>query len=52
MEVQMFNGWYFFWVIISIATFFILFFILRKANQKIQKLVLFSLLVIALALHF
>lgn len=52
MKIQMLNGWYFFWIIISITTFIGLFFILRKTSQKTQKIVLFSLLVIALALHF
>lgn len=52
MEIAMFNGWYFFWLIISIGGFIGLYFLLRKRSEKTKKIVLFSLLAFAFALHF
>ena len=52
MGIQMFNGWYFFALIICIGLFLLLFFILRKKSQKTQKIVLFFILLIGLILHF
>lgn len=52
MGIQMFNGWYFLALILSIGCFLGLFFLLRKRSQKTQKIVLASLLFFALALHF
>lgn len=52
MIIEMFNGWYFFWLLASIGTFLGLYFILKKRSTKTQKIVLFSLLLFALALHF
>lgn len=48
----MFNIWYFFWLAISIGSFVGLFFLLRKRSDKTKKIVLFSFLVFAFALHF
>lgn len=50
--IKMFNGWYFFWIFISIAIYIGLYFLLRNKKLKTQKITLFSLLVFALALHF
>lgn len=52
MIIKMFNGWYFFWIFISIATYIGLYFLLRNKKLKTQKITLFSLLIFALALHF
>lgn len=52
MEIQMFNGWYFFWIILSIAGFIGLYFLLKKRSEKTKKIVLFSILAFALLLHF
>lgn len=50
--IEMFNEWYFFFLILSIGYFFALYYILRNASDKTKKIVLFSLLVFALILHF
>lgn len=52
MEIQMFNFWYFFWVILSGGSCVGLYFLLRNKTEKTKKAVLFSLLLFALALHF
>lgn len=52
MFIAMFNGWYYFWLILAFAATAGLYFILRKANPFTQKAVLFGLLLIGLALHF
>lgn len=52
MQIQMFNGWYFFWVILLAAITLGLYFLLKNKSPKTQKTVLFSLLVLGLLLHF
>lgn len=52
MEIQMFNFWYFFWVVISFGSCAALYFLLKNKSVKTQKTVLFSLLLFAFALHF
>ncbi len=52
MEIQMFNFWYFFWLILSVGSTVGLYFLLKNRTQKTQRLVLFSLLLFALVLHF
>lgn len=52
MVIEMFNGWYFFWIFVQVCAFLELYFALRLASQKVQKGVLFGLLLIGLALHF
>ena len=52
MYIDMFNGWYFFWLLVSGGLITGLYFLLRKKSQKVQKGVLFGLLVVGLALHF
>ena len=52
MVIQMFNGWYFFWFFLQIFATVGLYFALRKANPKVQHVVLFGLLVLGLLFHF
>lgn len=52
MNVQIFNGWYFFWLIISAGMFVGLYFLLRNKSEKTQKIVLFSILVFGIVLHY
>ena len=52
MFIAMFNGWYFFWLILAFGATAGLYFALRKASPFAQKAVLFGLLLIGLALHF
>lgn len=48
----MFNGWYFFWLILSAGGIIGLYLALRRQSQKVQKGVLFGLLAFGLLLHF
>lgn len=52
MNVQMFNGWYFMWLAIMAAMTAGLYFLLRNKTEKTQKIVMFSILVFGLLLHF
>lgn len=52
MFIAMFNGWYFFWLILSAGTITGLYFLLRNQNVRVQKLVLFGFLALGLLLHF
>ena len=52
MFIAMFNGWYFFWLILAFGATAGLYFALRKASPFTQKAVLFSLLLFGLSLHF
>ena len=52
MYIAMFNGWYFFWLILSAATITGLYFLLRNKSHRTQKLVLFGFLAFGLLLHF
>ena len=52
MFIAMFNGWYFFWLILSAGTITGLYFLLRNQDSKVQKLVLFGFLALGLLLHF
>ena len=52
MFIAMFNGWYFFWLLLSAGTITGLYFLLRKKSARTQKAVLFGLLVFGLLLHF
>ena len=52
MNIQFFNGWYFFFILLSGGGFVGLYFALRKQSPKIIKTVLVSLMVFALVLHF
>lgn len=52
MIIEMFNIWYFFWILLGTAAFVGLYFLLRKASTRTQMSVLFGLLAFGLLLHF
>lgn len=52
MYIEMFNGWYFFWLAVCSGLIAGLYFLLRKRSVKVQKGVLFGLLAFGLLLHF
>ena len=52
MNVQLFNGWYFFFIFLSAAGFAVLYFSLRGRSSRVIKATLVSLMVFALVLHF
>ncbi len=52
MVIAMFNGWYFFWLILAAGSILGLYYLLRKASSAVQKTVLFSFLAMGLLLHF
>ncbi len=52
MIIEIFNGWYFFWLLISATAIVGLYFALRKAPPFVQNLVLFSILIVGFILHF
>ena len=52
MFIDMFNGWYFFWLILSAGCIVGLYFGLKNKSLKVQKTVLFGLLAFGLLLHF
>jgi hypothetical protein len=52
MEIAMFNGWYFFWLILSAGSIVGLYFLLRNRPMTTKKVVLFSLLAFGFLLHF
>ena len=52
MHIDMFNGWYFFWLILLGGLTAGLYYLLRNRSKKTQKAVLFGLLVLGFVLHF
>ena len=44
MFIAMFNGWYFFWLLLCSGVTVGLYFLLRNKSQKTQKAVLFGIL--------
>ena len=52
MNIQFFNFWYFFFIIISAAGFAGLYFLLCRRSQRTVKIVLIALMAFALVLHF
>ena len=52
MYIAMFNGWYFFWLILFTGATAGLYFLLRNRRAAAQKTVLFSLLAVGFLLHF
>lgn len=52
MEIAMFNGWYFFWLLLSAGAIVGLYFLLRGKKPFTQKAVLWGLLAFGLLLHF
>ena len=52
MFIAMFNGWYFFWLLLCSAVTVGLYFLLRHTSTKVQKGVLFGLLALGFIMHF
>ncbi|MBO7214754.1 MAG: YwaF family protein [Clostridia bacterium] len=52
MEIKMFNGWYFFWLLLSAGGVVGIYYALRNRKVRTQKIVLFSFLAFGLLLHF
>ena len=52
MNIQFFNFWYFFWLVICIGSVVGLYFLLRNRSAKTQKIVLSCILFSGLLLHF
>lgn len=52
MYIAMFNGWYFFWLLLSAGAIVGLYFLLKNKSAFVQKSVLFGLLAFGLLLHF
>ena len=52
MIIEMFNFWYFFWLILAAGTIVGLYFLLKNRSKKTQKIVLFSFLAFGFVLHF
>ncbi len=52
MFIAMFNGWYFFWLLVCAGATAGLYFLLRNKSTFTQKAVLFGLLVLGVILHF
>ncbi|MBQ7390534.1 MAG: YwaF family protein [Clostridia bacterium] len=52
MYIQMFNFWYFFWLILLTGITVGLYFLLRNCSHKVQKTVLLSILALGLVMHF
>ncbi len=52
MIIKLFNGWYFFWILLATGGILGLYFGLRNKGEKTKKIVLFSLLAFGLLLHF
>ena len=50
--IEMFNGVYLFWILISLGIFFTLYLTLKNKNEETKKRVLFLVLIFALVLHF
>lgn len=52
MIIEMFNFWYFFWLLIGAGAIVGLYYLLRRLPQKWQKIILFSFLALGFLLHF
>lgn len=52
MVIEMFNFWYFLWLSIAAGATVGLYYLLRNRKPSTQKIVLFSLLMVGLILHF
>lgn len=52
MYISMFNGWYFFWLLLSAGSIVGLYFLLRNRSVRTQKLVLFAFLAAGFLMHF
>jgi uncharacterized membrane protein YwaF len=52
MYIAMFNGWYFFWLLVCAGATVGLYFLLRRRSLVTQKAVLFGLLALGFIMHF
>lgn len=52
MEIKMFNGWYFFWLLMWTGITVGLYFLFKNKSQRAQKILLFSLLAFGFLMHF
>ena len=52
MIIEMFNLWYFFWLLLGAGATTGLYFLLRRSDPSVQKAALFGLLAFGLILHF
>ena len=52
MYIAMFNGWYFFWLLLCSGATVGLYFLLRNKRTFVQKTALFSLLAVGFLMHF
>ena len=52
MIIEMFNGWYFFWILLAVGAVLLLYLALKDASTRVQKTVLFGFLALGLLLHF
>jgi hypothetical protein len=52
MIIKMFNGWYFFWILLSVGGVLGLYFALRRKEVIVQRTVLFSFLAFGFLAHF
>ena len=52
MVIEMFNFWYFFWMLLQIGATVGLYFAFRNARPFVQNVVLFTLLLLGVAFHF
>lgn len=52
MYIAMFNGWYFFWLLICTGAIVGLYYFLRRRSSATQKMVLFGLLALGFIMHF
>ena len=52
MVIKMFNGWYFFWILLSVGGVLGLYFALRRKEVIVQRTVLFSFLAFGFLAHF
>lgn len=52
MKISMFNGWYFFWLLLLVGVTVGLYYLLRNKSRKVQNIVLFSILAFGLLMHF
>ena len=52
MIIKMFNGWYFFWLILCSVLIADLYLLFKNKSKKAQDILLFSLLIVGVILHF
>lgn len=52
MIIEMFNAWYFFWIVVSITMIVIIYTLLKDSSTKVKKIVLFSFLAVGFLMHF